>query len=247
MIVAVISDVHANVEALDATFIDFSRLDVDDVFFLGDVLGYGPSPNECITTLTHLCQKRIAGNHDHAAIGMVDTALFNPVARAAIDWTADVLDDIWIEEIAALPLSIVVEDVVEGGILLVHGTPFQPEAWHYMRGPADAAPMFNFFDQRICMVGHSHVPFAVELTASGEMIGRALGRGRIEFSPGSRYIVNVGSIGQPRDGDPRSSYVVLDDGGMQLRRVPYDIRRTQEKMAGANLPRYLIDRLAKGL
>jgi diadenosine tetraphosphatase ApaH/serine/threonine PP2A family protein phosphatase len=237
---AVISDVHANVEALGTVLEDIKRRRIQDIFFLGDAVGYGPEPNEAVGLLKAECKKTIAGNHDWGALGLTDTRAFNEYARNALFWTRGVLTAESVEVLRAAPLK--AEIMKE--ITLVHATPLGPEKWHYLLTLPDAEINFRYMHTDICFVGHSHRPFIAELSSSG---GLTTDKQEMPRKEGSRYIVNTGSIGQPRDGDPRACYAIADEDRIELVRVAYDIKSTQKKMAEAGLPQVLIDRLSYGL
>ena len=237
---AIISDVHANLEALDVVLKDVKKRGIDEILFLGDAVGYGPNPNECVELLKRNCKTLLAGNHDWAAIGLTDIQYFNEYAKAAILWTQEVLTPDSRELIQTLPLT---KDLKKENVLLVHSTPKEPEAWHYLLTLWDAEVSFHYFHHRICMIGHSHLPFVIERVPSGEMITykneRRLGKNQ-------RYIINAGSVGQPRDKDPRACYAILDDDTLEFVRLEYAVEKTQKKMHDAGLPLMLIERLSKG-
>ena len=238
---AIISDVHANLEALRSVLYNIEKEEIDTVLFLGDSVGYGPDPNLCTEILKESTAIMIAGNHDRAACGLTDVTLFNPYARVAIDWTKDVISEHTAEHLQGLPLTAALTD---DDIYLVHGTPKEPEKWHYFSSfELDALVNFRYFDRKICFLGHSHVPFISECTQTGEI---AFYYGRAEIRQNSRYIINVGSVGQPRDGNPDAAYVTFRNNLIEIKRTSYDILLTQKKMRKAGLPAYLIDRLSVG-
>ncbi len=241
---AIIGDIHANLAAFAAVLDDIKRRGgVEKVWCLGDVVGYGPDPHECLELLrqtNHVC---VAGNHDWAAIGKIDTSEFNPDAAAACHWTAQQLSSTDIEYLEKLPLVI-----EEGDFTLVHGSPREP-IWEYILSIDTARENFTYFKSRFCMVGHSHVPLVSSCNESGlcsfsrflANTGVALGRDRL--------IINPGGLGQPRDGNPQASYAIYDSQTrlIKLYRVPYDIRSTQDKMIESGLPLRLVTRLSYGL
>ncbi len=237
---AIISDVHANFEALHAVLDNLEKESFDALLFLGDSVGYGPDPNECIDLLRAHTNIVLAGNHDWAVIGLTETGYFNPYAKAAIEWTIGVLTDKNKNFLKNLRLTETLED---DGIYLVHSTPKEPEQWHYLSHEYDARINFNYFEEKLCFVGHSHIPFIVEKTPSGKI--RFL-YDYVEIEDKNRYIINAGSVGQPRDGNPDAAYVLLKDNIIEIKRVSYNIVLTQEKMRKAGLPSYLIDRLSLG-
>jgi diadenosine tetraphosphatase ApaH/serine/threonine PP2A family protein phosphatase len=238
---AVVSDVHSNLAALEAVLEDIEKRRIKEILFLGDAVGYGPDPNECVSLLRKHARVLLAGNHDWAVLGQTDIAYFNPLARAAVAWTDTVLTKANRKALASWPLT---ELALGGEALLVHASPEDPPAWHYLITPKDGERALRFFSERICMVGHSHRPFITEKPPEGEFNAY---EDRVDFREGARYVVNAGSVGQPRDRDPRACYAVLRDGGLSFVRVPYDIERTQEGMRKAGLPAPLAERLSYGM
>jgi predicted phosphodiesterase len=237
---AILSDVHSNLEALEAVLHDVGIRKIEDIVFLGDAVGYGPNPNECIELLVKNCKILLAGNHDWGVIGQTDIGYFNEYARAAIEWTKDVLTEKSHKTLGSFAIT---EEIEKGDMLLVHSTPKEPKEWHYLLTLWDAEINFHYFSNKFCFLGHSHYPFIIERLPSGELVTykEAAFRGQTE-----RYIMNVGSVGQPRDGDPRASYAIVDEEKMQIIRVPYNIEAVQKKMRKAGLPALLIERLSKG-
>jgi predicted phosphodiesterase len=241
MRVLVISDIHSNSIALAAVLGDAGP--VDATWCLGDVVGYGPAPNECIGLLAErapdlLC---ITGNHDRGVLGRLDLSGFHPDAEAAARWTAERLTPETHSFLERLP-----ETLVSGDFTLVHGTPRQP-VWEYMMSAQIAAANFPLFSTPFCLIGHTHLPGYIAdeppqppLMAGPPPLPLALGD--------TRLFINPGSVGQPRDYDPRASYAVID---MEARtctfcRVEYDIAETQRLMRKAGLPPRLINRLSFG-
>jgi len=238
---AIISDVHANLEALHSVIAEIEKEDIDYLLFLGDSVGYGPDPNKCVELLRTKTSLMIAGNHDWGAVGLTETSNFNAHARFAIEWTREVLSKKNFSYLHNLPLT----GKISAGrdIFLVHGTPKEPEQWHYFLFEYDAKANFRYFDEQICFLGHSHTPFIVERSPRGKI---RLFYARAEINDSCRYIVNAGSVGQPRDGNPDACFILFKDDVIEIKRVSYDILLTQKKMEKAGLPSYLIDRLAKG-
>jgi diadenosine tetraphosphatase ApaH/serine/threonine PP2A family protein phosphatase len=237
---AVISDVHSNLEALQSVLYGLEREKPERIFFIGDSVGYGPDPDACVELLKEHCDFMLAGNHDHAAAGLANLAFFNPGARTAIIWTSEVMSQRQIAFLRKLPLTQVLPD---DSIFFVHATPRDPEQWHYLSGISDARINFHYFDEQICFVGHSHIPFIIERDHEGQLLFL---ESEAEIRSGCRYIVNAGSVGQPRDGDPEAAYVMVREGVMRIKRIPYDILLTQKKMKKAGLPDFLIERLSAG-
>lgn len=235
----IISDIHSNLEALEAVLDDARRQHIDSFICLGDIVGYGANPNECIQRVRELTEQVVVGNHDHAAVGLTDVSYFNLHAKQAVLWTAQVLSSEHSDYLSKLPFTLHVAD-----LLFVHATPSEPPAWNYLFSLQMALAEFDVFDDRCCFIGHSHQPVIFsqkdgDLTWRGETL---------VCSPGNRYIVNVGSVGQPRDGDSRACYAIFDDRGkqLQLRRVAYDVQMAQRKILQAGLPPILAIRLARG-
>lgn len=237
---AIISDVHANLEALEAVLKDIKKKKMDEIFFLGDAVGYGPNPNECLDILKNNCKVLLAGNHDWAAIGLTEIDYFNEYAKAAILWTRESLTEKNRKLLATFPVK---KELKKENALLVHSTPKDPEVWHYLLTLWDAEINFNYFKERLCFLGHSHLPFVIERLPSGEMVSY---KGEAKLGQNERYIINCGSVGQPRDRDPRACYVLLSEEHVEFIRVGYDLEKTQGKMRAAGLPPPLVSRLSQG-
>ena len=242
----VISDIHANLEALDAVLAAGAEASYDRVLMLGDLVGYGADPNAVVDRVRALPEGTvIRGNHDKVAAGIESTDGFNHLARVAIAWTAAVLAPANRTYLAELPAGpIAVDDHVE----ICHGTPFDEDV--YVFDDLDALRSLRTSSRPLCLFGHTHVPAAFCL-ASGELqlVGPPRGdRFQITLDDDTRYLVNCGSVGQPRDGDPRAAYGVLDTRTHELSilRVPYDVAAAQAKIMAAGLPEVLAQRLAMG-
>lgn len=237
---AILSDVHANLEALEAVLQDVDIRRIKDVFFLGDAVGYGPDPNECVDLLMKRCKIILAGNHDWGVLGRTDITYFNEYARTAIEWTKGALTKKNLKNLQSFPIQ---KERKREDMLLVHSTPREPGEWHYLLTLWDAEMNFQYFNNKYCFLGHSHYPFVIERLPSGELVTykEKASKGQAE-----RYIMNVGSVGQPRDGDPRAGYAIVDDEKMEIVRVPYDVEAVQKKMRKAGMPSLLIERLAAG-
>jgi len=227
---AVISDVHANVEALKSVLKDIKKRQIQDILFIGDAVGYGPDPNEAVEILKSECKTIIAGNHDLGVLGFTDTGSFNEYARIALVWARGVLTAANKEILGTSPLK---SEISGTDITLVHATPCEPERWHYLLTLSDAEINFKYMHTDICFIGHSHMPFIIEMSPSGEF---ETDKQAVLRKEGCRYIVNAGSVGQPRDGDPRACYAIADEDRIELVRVAYDIQATQNKMSDAGLP-----------
>ena len=237
---AILSDIHANLEALRAV-LDDCRDRADAVICLGDTVGYGADPLPCVELVAEQAQAVVAGNHEYAVSGLLSLTWFNRFARAAAEWTQEHLDESHRAYLAGLPL---VREI--GDATLVHASPSQPDEWEYLVTADDGFDAFPHFATRWCFVGHSHVPGTWSLGSSGpDHHPRATS---VRSEQGRRYIVNVGSVGQPRDRDPRAAYAVWDveAGQVDVRRVAYDVATARRKILEAGLPRFLAERLAEG-
>jgi diadenosine tetraphosphatase ApaH/serine/threonine PP2A family protein phosphatase len=241
MRLAFISDVHSNLEALESALARIDEVGCDAIVCLGDTIGYGPNPNECLDLVRERASLCLAGNHDHAAIGFLDTSYFNEYAKQAILWTASVLKPDHVEYLKSLEIATDKWDQ-----LFCHSTPFQPEMWNYIFTTEEARLNFAFFSQFVCFIGHSHQPFIVGLTTEGDI--EVIPEPEAELDPAWRYIINVGSVGQPRDGNPDSCIAFYDTEkkSIRLERVAYPIEKVQEKMVHAGLHPFLVERLAYG-
>ncbi|HEV2283424.1 MAG TPA: metallophosphoesterase family protein [bacterium] len=240
---AVFSDVHASIEALEAVLANAARHSPDAYLCLGDVVGYGPDPNACVDRVRRLGSATVAGNHDRGAVGRLDPAAFSPLARAAIEWTARELTAENRAFLAALP-----DRFESPAFVAVHGSPREPVEEYVLDLPT-ALAVFAETDFRVCLVGHTHLPIVFVRGKDGHIKAQDLRPdGVVRLSGASRYIVNAGSVGQPRDGDPRAAYLIFDDeaAAVTLHRVDYPIAATQAKMAARGLPPLLSRRLAAG-
>ena len=237
---AIVSDIHGNLEAFTAVLEEIDARDVDGILCLGDVVGYGANPNEVIELARERMGATTRGNHDHAAVEPSEESHFNSWAVQAIRWTRDQLTETNLAYLGELPYESFLEDV-----LLVHASPTEPRSWRYVLSPQAAAREFNAFDESFCFIGHSHVPMIVLRTEVGTS---ELLDGEVALPAGARVLINVGSVGQPRDGDPRACFAMLDldDRSAALVRVPYDHHTARSKIIEAGLPRFLGDRLLLG-
>ncbi len=238
---AIISDIHGNLEALESVLAELEKRSVDSILCLGDVVGYGPNPNECLELIKEKAEVTLAGNHDYAPLGKLDLSYFNPWARNAIEWTRERLTDVSIEFLLGLPLKQEID-----GFTIVHSTPSEPQKWNYIISIEDAQKYFPQFSNQVCFIGHSHVPIIIVLTEEGEC--RFVQDNPLQISENRRYIINVGSVGQPRDLNPKASFGIYDESAMLYEhvRVDYDIPETQRKIRKAALPEFLAERLELG-
>lgn len=240
---AIIADIHANLAALMAVLAEiYQKEEIGELWCLGDIIGYGPDPHQCIELLrrtNHIC---VAGNHDLAAIGEIGTSDFNPDAAAACEWTAKQLTVQDRAYINGLPLVIEKDDFT-----LVHGSPRQP-IWEYILSISTARENFAYFKSKFCLVGHTHTSGAFKYGKGGSCSFRQFStKEKLDLGE-ERLIINPGAVGQPRDNDPRASYAIYDSEAktINLYRIPYDIAATQAKMIEQRLPVRLVARLSHG-
>jgi diadenosine tetraphosphatase ApaH/serine/threonine PP2A family protein phosphatase len=243
---AIISDIHANLEALQAVLADARPL-ADTFICLGDIVGYNPNPHECLRLVQDTCQLVIIGNHDQAAIGVRPYDDFNAYAAEAMDWTRKQLTVADQAYLQSLPLTARFGEVW----LAAHGSPRDTD--EYLFHAFQFQQIFDYLHQqmpeiRCCFIGHTHLPMVWQQTPDGRVSPLKMSSPTIELTPMCRYIVNPGSVGQPRYGEPAPSYVLLDDEALTVtfRFVTYDVNTTQEKIYDAGLPLYLAERLAAG-
>lgn len=245
MKIGVLGDVHANIEALDAVLSAFARGGVERVLSVGDLVGYGADPSAVIERIREAGTAVVLGNHDAAAIGtLVDLAYFNAFARGAALWTRRVLREEEFAYLRTLPLIHRERDFV-----VVHGSLDRPEEFNYIQTTCDAERSLACLEARVCFVGHSHVPVGfLSNTNDSKRIEYSFD-GEIDLSHSDRVLINVGSVGQPRDEDPRAVAAIYDDDArrMTLQRVPYDVDRAAGKILAAGLPRVLAERLRFGV
>ena len=240
----ILSDIHANLIALEAVLADAADR-WDRLWFLGDLVGYGPNPNECVARLRDLAPAvALSGNHDWAVLNKLDIDEFNDDARKAVRWTRRELSAENREYLGGLPPLHVSEPFT-----LAHASPRHP-VWEYILDLQTALENFDYFQTRFCLVGHSHIPalFALDETA-GELNFYLVGHGDTVDLDLGRLILNPGSVGQPRDGDPRAAYALLDDENLtwEFHRVPYDVAETQRRMREHKMPPRLVERLEHGM
>jgi diadenosine tetraphosphatase ApaH/serine/threonine PP2A family protein phosphatase len=242
MRVAVVSDIHGNLHALEAVLAALEPDAPDELWCLGDLVGYGARPNECCATIEARSSICLVGNHDLAVRGTIDLAEFSGDAGTAARWTREVLS----------PASLAFLDSLEpqgtrAGVALFHGSARDP-VWEYVLSDAAAAATIELAEEPVVLVGHSHASLHVQLTEDGVVSGLSPGGTEVDLAVG-RTLLNPGSVGQPRDGDPRAAYLLLDLDARtaSFRRVDYDVERTQAEIRQAGLPEVLAARLATGL
>ena len=247
MRILIISDIHANLNAFQAV-LEHARNKWDIIWFLGDLVGYGPNPNECVQELQKHKHIALSGNHDQAVLGKLDIKSFNREAKFAITWTQEAITDDTHSYLQSLPSK-----CVEGDFTLAHASPRYP-VWEYILDPMTASENFNWFETDFCLVGHTHVPVMFEERLNGyrKITVRPPNytneRDAFPLGP-ERLIINPGSVGQPRDSDPRAAYALLDTEAMtwSYQRVAYPVRDVQERMEKCGMPKRLVNRLAYGV
>ncbi len=240
MRIAVLSDIHGNLPALEAVLDALHPFDA--VWQLGDVVGYGPQPDEVVARLEAEHAVGVRGNHDSASLGELPVETFNDDARTAVEWTATRIDAATRRWLEALPMR-----DVDDPFTLVHASPRDPN-WEYVYSAGIARANLDWFTTTHCLVGHTHVPLVFRVLPSGVETLRPQAGTRLSLD-GGRMVVNPGSVGQPRDGDPRASAALLDTEAQTIEwvRVAYPIERVQQLMAQVDLPVRLIARLQFGL
>lgn len=236
---AVLSDIHSNAQALGAVLESIGG--VDQVWVLGDIVGYGGAPDEVVARLAAVGALAVQGNHDAAVLGRISTRTFNDLAREAVDWTARTVSPATRAWLGALP-----DRRVEGDATLVHGSPRDP-LWEYLDAAPTARAVLTAFETRYCLVGHTHVPAAFRDEAGRVAALQVADGARLRLDE-RRCILNPGSVGQPRDGDPRACAMLIDSstGEVEWRRVAYPVEEAQAAIRSMGLPGLLADRLAVG-
>jgi len=238
----IVSDVHSNLEAFQSVIDDARfRGGFDQIWMLGDLVGYGPDPDQCIDLIRRFDHLAVAGNHDLASIGRLGLDMFNSDAADANRWTSTRLLDEHRNYLDALALCEQAD-----GFTLVHGSPRDP-VWEYVVSADSAQATFEDISTNWCLVGHSHIPFVCRESVNGVRFTETMD-GSVEELGSGKLIINPGGVGQPRDADPRAGYAVFDSASNTVthHRVEYDIAATQEKMRRHDLPLFLVERLAHG-
>ena len=243
----ILSDIHSNLEALQACMQRAQQATYDSVLCCGDIVGYGPNPVEAIDTIRHLNGPCIRGNHDRVAAGLDEANQFNPHARRAVYWTRSVLTDSYREYLSSLPVGPL---SISADAQLVHGAITDED--DYIFTEADADENFRLTSKTITFFGHSHFPVVFVSDGSGPSVVAASYEFdefiAVKCESGKKLFINPGSVGQPRDGDVRASFAIWDQDRSRIEfyRVEYDVAATQAKMRDVQLPQYLIERLAHG-
>lgn len=239
-----LGDIHSNLSALETVLEHLDREGVDVLISVGDVVGYGAAPRECIELLRSREVITVKGNHDAACVGELDERYFNPYAREAVAWTRRVLHKEDVAWLRSLPLSVELEHCQ-----VAHGTIHQPELFDYVLSTTDADPSLDVMTRPVGFVGHSHIPIALLRFADAPRRTAYTKEAEVDLSEVTRALINVGSVGQPRDEEPRTAYVVYDSEARLswLRRCDYDIDREATRIRKAGLPEVLAERLRLGI
>ncbi len=233
MLLAILSDIHGNLAALTRVLERARSEGADILGCLGDIVGYGPFPNECVELVHEHCSLTVRGNHDAGAVGDLPPEDFNKDGEIAIKWTCSQLSTCNAERLKALPMT-----VDSHGITCVHSSPFNPHSWTYVATWQHAAEVFPHFSTPLCCIGHTHIPAIV---AENGVVN--------SYQRNQRHLINVGSVGQPRDGDCRASFALIDTdrNSAQIIRVEYDVKATMKAIRDAGLPEFLARRLEYGI
>ncbi len=240
MIYGIISDIHGNLEALTAVLDKCEELGVEQYICVGDLVGYNANPSECLEIIRNLPLAAIVkGNHDEQSSEELDLSEFNPQAAKAIEWTRQQLTEDQSEYLRSLPMK-----ARAGRITVVHATLDNPDMWGYIMDKYAAEASLSYQFSQVCFYGHSHVPMAFERYHDVTTLQCS----EIEVQPGHKYLINPGSVGQPRDKDPRASFAIYDteECVIRLHRLKYDVETTQKKILEAGLPERLAQRLSLG-
>lgn len=240
----ILGDVHANLSALRKVLEAFEREGVERILSVGDIVGYGAAPQECIALLRELDVQVVRGNHDAAVVGQIDLLYFNHVARQAVLWTQSVLSDEECAWLAGLPYTLDTDHCT-----VSHGTLHRPELFDYIQGTTDGDPSLDVMELPVCFVGHTHVPLTLLRLHDDPLRTAYTNEDEIDLTESRHALVNVGSVGQPRDEDPRAAYAIYDSDQERvwIRRVSYDIDAEARRIRSAGLPGMLADRLALGV
>lgn len=233
MRIAILSDIHSNLPAIRSVFSSIEAMKVDEIYCLGDIVGYGPFPNECIEMVRKHCTFVTAGNHDYGLVGKTNLDLFNKPGKKVLLWTRKIITDQNFEYLQNLQLMCTRNDLT-----FVHSSPSIPDAWTYVFSIAQAKAAFLDLHTSICFFGHTHFPIIIGEDSTVN-----------QFKKGTRSLINVGSVGQPRDGNTMAAYGIFDSAeySYSMIRVGYDVQKTVNAMSEAGLPRVLIHRLLNGV
>ncbi len=240
----ILGDIHSNLSALETVLEQFKLERVDHIISVGDIVGYGAAPSECIELVRSVNATVVKGNHDAACVNEIDTAYFNRYAREAVVWTKSVLSPDELAWLAALPMVQHLEHCT-----VAHGTLHKPELFNYIQSTTDADPSLDEMHLPVCFVGHTHVPVSLIRLADDPLRTAYTFDTTIDLSEAQRSLINVGSVGQPRDEEPKAAYAIFDATAqvISIKRVAYDIDRESKRIREAGLPPMLADRLYLGV
>ncbi len=238
---AIVADIHGNLEAFIEVKKQLKKQNIDKYICLGDIVGYGANPKECLELSKRLFDVIIAGNHDWACCGLFDVKYFNPYAREAVLWTQNVINEEEKNFLRSLPLTRQVDDFE-----IVHGSLYHPDEFNYILSISDALKTFKLMKTQICFIGHSHAPAVFSRDEKNRI--EYIDRNEVRLENNLSYIINVGSVGQPRDGNPKSSYCIYDRDKkvIKIERIAYPVAITRDKIIKAGLPPFLAIRLGSG-
>ena len=238
MYYAIVSDIHSNLQAFTSVLFEIKKRTPDKIISPGDIVGYGANPSECLKLATEHCDEIVMGNHDQAVEDIKLREWFHPEAREAIEWTAGILSNG--EKALIRAWTRLVMDEPEG-ITIAHGSPKEPEEYHYVFDSDEAIPVFRYFPTRICLIGHTHVPSLFSSTGEAAY----LKEGKHALDPKARYLINPGSVEQHRDKNPKTSFAFYDSEKFELEivRLDYENQKAAEKIRKAGLPIFLAERL----
>jgi diadenosine tetraphosphatase ApaH/serine/threonine PP2A family protein phosphatase len=246
MRLAVIADIHSNSEALASVLAQLDREGVEAILNLGDLVGYNASPNECLELLQGRNTWSLAGNHDLALLDPERAQNFNIIAYEALMWCRQQVRPEFLEFLQGLPLL----RKLPGSFLACHGTPGNPDTYiaYHFQGKRVLTDLFKHSDLRVCFFGHTHRRALWYRDIRGKVALRQISPALMQLSPEEHYLINPGSVGQPRDGNPEAAYAIFDDeaSSIQFKSVPYDVSGAQRRILAAGLPPYLAERLALG-
>ncbi len=236
----IFADTHGNIEAFDKVISLYKKERIGKYLCAGDIVGYGANPVECINRIKKLNGETVCGNHDRAVADILDYRNFNPLARKAVDWTRDKIGAFDRKFLKNLPVVI-----TKRGFHVVHGSLSDSEGFPYILSASSAVECFETMNKGLCFVGHTH---AAGILVLADRKITSTEDTNIRIKPGRKYIINVGSVGQPRDRDPRAAFCVFDTEEMtvEIKRVSYDIKKTMKKIVDAGLPGFLARRLSEG-
>lgn len=242
----ILSDIHSNYDALKELELNLVNIEYGEIWCLGDVVGYGAEPERCIEWVRGNCKYVLMGNHDYASVEASQKFLFNEYAKKAIEWTVERLSDEDKAFLENLKMSLHIEEVC-----LFHSSPSSPEKWEYIFSADEALFNFKFFEEKICFIGHTHIPIIFEFKEDRLKIispEYRMGKFVYRLDKDAKYIINPGSVGQPRDGDPRLSFCIFDREYyiIEFFRMEYPVEKAAEKIFKSDLPDFLGDRLFIG-